>query len=129
MGNPEFTILIDGECPLCRHEANMMRRLDRGRGKLVLVDIAAPSFDASRYGTTFEAVMGSIHGVRADGTLISGMEVFRRAYAAVGMSWLLGWTAWPLARPIADAVYSFFAKNRLRFTGRKNACETGRCRV
>ncbi len=129
MVNPEFTILIDGECPLCRHEANMMRRLDRGRGKLALVDIALPSFDAARYGTTFEAVMGSIHGVRSDGTLISGMEVFRRAYAAVGMSWLLSWTAWPIARPIADAVYSFFAKNRLRFTGRKNACEAGRCRV
>ncbi|MDX2148607.1 MAG: DUF393 domain-containing protein [Planctomycetota bacterium] len=128
VSSADFTILIDGACPLCRHEANMMRRLDRGRGRLALVDIATPDFDASRYGTTFDAVMGSIHGVTSDGRLVTGMDVFRRAYAAVGVPWLLGWTAWPLIRPIADRAYRWFAKHRLRLTGR-HGCETGRCAI
>ena len=127
--SPAFTILIDGECPLCAKEAAIMRRLDRGRGRLGLVDIAADGFDAGVYGTTFDAVMGTIHGVKPDGSLVTGMEVFRRAYAAVGMPWLLGWTAWWPFRPVADAVYRFFAKHRLRLTGRRDACEGGRCAV
>jgi predicted DCC family thiol-disulfide oxidoreductase YuxK len=125
---PEFTILIDGLCPLCKREANLMARLDKGRGRLALVDIAAPEFDAGRYGTTMDAVMGTIHGVAADGTLITGMEVFRRAYAAVGYGWTLAWTGWPGVRWVCDAGYRLFAKYRLRLTGR-SACETGRCAV
>lgn len=123
---PRFTILIDGDCPLCKKEANLLRRLDRGRGDLRLVDISDDGFDPGAYGRSMDDVMGHIHGVTADGSVISGMEVFRQAYAAVGMNWLLGWTRLPIARQIADAVYGFFAKYRLRLTGR---CESGRCAV
>jgi predicted DCC family thiol-disulfide oxidoreductase YuxK len=125
----EFTILVDGECPLCAKEAALMRRLDKGRGRLAIVDIAAADFDAGRYGTTFDAVMGEIHGVTIDGRLVKGVEVFRRAYAAVGWGWMLAPTAWPGLRWVSDAVYRWFAKNRLRLTGRRGACEGGRCRV
>ncbi|MEM7628974.1 MAG: DUF393 domain-containing protein [Planctomycetota bacterium] len=126
---PAFTLLIDGECPLCAKEASMMAWLDRGRGRLKLVDIAADGFDASDYGTTFEQVMGHIHGVMRDGSLVTGMEAFRHAYAAVGLGWLFAPTAWPVLRPVFDRLYNFFAANRLRFTGRKDACEGGRCAV
>jgi predicted DCC family thiol-disulfide oxidoreductase YuxK len=124
-----FRILIDGDCPLCKHEANMMARMDKGRGNLILIDIASPSFDATAYGTTFENVMGSIHGVLPSGKLVTGMEVFRRAYAASGWGWLLEWSAWPGLRWLADLGYKFFAKYRLRLTGRKDACEAGRCKI
>ncbi len=40
--NPEITFLHDGECPLCAREVAMLRRLDRGRGRLAFDDIAAP---------------------------------------------------------------------------------------
>lgn len=106
----------------------MLMRLDRGRGRLRMVDIAAPEFDASAYGTTFERVMGTIHGVDERGGLITGVEVFRRAYRAVGLGWLLAWTAWPGLRPVVDRAYRWFARNRLRLTGRP-ACEAGRCVV
>ena len=129
LDTPEFTILIDGECPLCRHEARLLEKLDRGRGRLELVDITAPDFDPARYGKSFEDVMGEIHGVTESGDLVTGMEVFRRAYAAVGWDWLWAPTGWPILRPVFDAAYRFFAKYRLRLTGRKGACEDGRCRV
>ncbi|MCA9288968.1 MAG: DUF393 domain-containing protein [Phycisphaerales bacterium] len=126
---PAFTILIDGECPMCRHEGNLLRRLDKGRGRLTLVDITAPDFDAAAYGTTLQDVMGSIHGVTADGRLLSGMEVFRRAYAAVGLGWLWAPTRWPLLRPAFDWLYRRLAKRRLWLSGRRMVCEGGACRV
>jgi predicted DCC family thiol-disulfide oxidoreductase YuxK len=126
---PQFTILIDGECPLCAKEAAFMRRLDKGRGRLAIVDLAAPGFDAGTYGTTFDAVMGEIHGVTPDGRLIKGVEVFRRAYAAVGWGWLLAPTAWPGLRWISDRAYRWFARNRLWLTRRPAACATDRCGV
>jgi predicted DCC family thiol-disulfide oxidoreductase YuxK len=125
---PRFTILIDGECPLCAKEASLMRWLDGGRGRLAIVDIAAPGFDAGRYGTTYEAVMGEIHGVVPGNRLVTGVEVFRRAYAAIGWGWVLAPTAWPGIRWVSDAAYRWFARNRLWLTGRKD-CGTGACKV
>ncbi|TSA39638.1 DUF393 domain-containing protein [bacterium] len=123
-----FTILIDGECPLCRKEASFMRWLDHGKGRLEIVDIAAPGFEAAKYGRTIEALMGEIHGVARDGSLVTGVEVFRQAYGAVGWGWVLAPTRWPGLRWLSDRAYVWFARNRLRLTGRP-ACENGRCKV
>lgn len=123
---PALALLIDGACPLCRREADFLRRLDAGHGRLAFVDITAPDFDAERYGRTQADVMGQIHAVMPDGTLVAGMEVFRRAYAAVGWGWLVAPTGWPLLRPLVDSAYRWFARNRRRFTGRA-ACDDGRC--
>lgn len=105
-----------------------MARLDRGRGRLTFEDIADPGFDAGKYGKTLDEVMGSIHGVLPDGTLVTGVEVFRRAYAAVGWGWVLAWTRWPIARPIVDAAYRVFARLRLRLPGR-HGCVAGACKL
>jgi predicted DCC family thiol-disulfide oxidoreductase YuxK len=122
-------ILIDGECPLCAREARFLEWLDRGRGRLIMEDIAAEGFEPSRYRLTMDEVMGAIHAIGADGSTVVGMEVFRRAYAAVGLGWTIAWTAWWPFRPIVDRFYVWFAKNRMRLTGRGAACDTGRCRV
>lgn len=126
MDGPAFTILIDGDCPLCRREASMLGKMDRARGLLRIVDIASPSFDPDRYGLTLERAMARIHGVTPSGRVVEGMEVFRRAYCAVGWGWLLAPTGWPVLRTLFDRLYTWFARNRLRFTGRGN-CENGRC--
>jgi len=128
--SPEITVLFDGECPLCAREVAMLRRLDRGRGRIAFDDIAAPGFDARRYARAHGELMARIHAALPDGRLVEGVEVFRRAYAAVGLGWALAWTAWPGLRPIADAGYRWFARNRLRLTGRpRHACESGSCAV
>jgi len=119
-----FEILVDGECPLCRREAAVLARLDRGRGRVKITDIADRDFAAGAYGITRADAMGTIHGVREDGTLVTGMAVFRGAYAAVGLGWLLAPTGWPLLRPCFDALYRWFARHRLRLTGR---CADDRC--
>jgi predicted DCC family thiol-disulfide oxidoreductase YuxK len=124
----QIKVLIDGQCPLCRREADFLRRLDRGRGRLMIEDITRSDFDGRRYGVDRATLMTRIHGVLPDGTLLSGVEVFRRAYAAVGLGWLLAPTGWPVLRTIADAAYAWFARNRLRLTGRKTACDGDVCR-
>lgn len=122
-------ILIDGLCPLCKREARLLERMDKGRGRLILTDITSDSFNPADYGRTFDDVMGSIHARKADGSLVTGMEVFRLAYASVGWGWLVAWTNWPLIKPVVDMGYRWFAKNRLRLTGHADRCDMGRCRV
>ena len=133
--------MIDGHCPLCVREAAMLRRMDKGKGNLKIIDITTPDFDPNSFGTTQSYVMGSIHGVTRDGTLIRGMAVFREAYAAVGWGWLLAPTGWPVLKPLFDAFYRWFARNRLRITFRSRhavndpanaasaACPEGTCKV
>ena len=114
----EFRVFFDGECPLCRREIDMVRRLDDGRGRVDLVDLAAPDFDASRFGLEQEAIEARIHGALPDGTIVEGVDVFIRLYEAVDRGWLvrparIGWV-----RGLLDRVYAWFARNRLRLTGR-----------
>lgn len=76
-------VFFDGECPLCTREIAMLRRLDR-RSRIVFTDIAARSFEPARVGKTMAELMDHIYGRLPDGTLIEGVEVFRRLYGAVG---------------------------------------------
>lgn len=128
MNRWEIKVFYDGACPLCRREADLLRWLDGGRGKVLLEDISSPEFDASRYGVTRDQLMGQIHGLLSTGRLVKGMAVFRRAYDAVGWGWLLAPTNWPILRRCFDAGYEWFARNRLRLTGRLGHCHTGGCR-
>lgn len=122
-------LLYDGDCPLCSREARFLARRDGGRGRIRFEDIADPGFDPGRYGLDRERVMARIHGVLPDGRVVEGLEVFRRAYAAVGLGWLLAPTRWPGVRRLADAAYRVFARNRLRWTGRADRCEDHACRA
>lgn len=124
----QIQVFFDGDCPLCRREIDVLRRRDAGRGRIAFEDITTPGFDASKHGFEMAALMGRIHGVLPDGSVVDGVEVFRRLYAAVGLGWILAPTRWPVLRPLADAIYRWFARNRMRITGRSEpACAEGRC--
>lgn len=115
--NHDIEVLFDGECPLCLREINMLKRLDR-RQRIVFTDIMGVGFRAEDYGLTWEQVMSHIRGRLPDGTLIEGVEVFRRLYAAVGFGAIVRLTRLPGISQLLDFGYHHFAKNRLRFTGR-----------
>lgn len=124
---PDFDVEVffDGECPLCTKEIDVVRRLDR-RSRVRFVDIAAPSFDAATIGRTHEELMARIHARLPDGHLVEGVEVFRLMYASAahGLRPLVALTRLPGVTQLLDASYTWFAKNRLRLTGR---CETDAC--
>jgi predicted DCC family thiol-disulfide oxidoreductase YuxK len=121
----DVEVFFDGECPLCVREIGMLKRLDRRR-RIRFTDIAALDFDERAGGKTFDELMGRIHARLPDGSYIEGVDVFRRLYAAVGFGPLVALTRLPGVRQAMDAGYDWFAKNRLRITGR---CEDGVCRV
>lgn len=106
-----LTLLYDGDCPICRIEMDRLAERDMLK-RLVFVDIAAPGFDASRWGATLEDMRRLIHAVLPDGSLVSGMEVFRLAYGAVGRGLLFAPTGLPLLAPLFERAYAAFARNR-----------------
>ena len=127
MNGWRFKMLYDGKCPFCRREVRWLQRVNR-RGHLAFEDISAADFDALRYGATREQLMGIVHGVFPDGRIVRKLEVFRQAYRAVGLGWLLAPTGWPMLRWFFDGLYALFARNRVslgRLFGR--SCATGTC--
>ena len=71
--------------------------------------------------------MARIHAVTPAGEMLTGVEVFRRLYAAVGLGWVVAPTRWPLLRGLANRAYAIFATRRLRLTGRSETCASGHC--
>ncbi len=125
-----FEVFFDGECPLCAREIRMLRRMDRS-GAIRFTDIADPAFDPASVAPDVDrsALMARIHGRRADGTLVTGVDVFRELYAAVGFPRLVAMTRWPGIAHVLELGYRVFAKNRLWLTGRSaDQCTAdGRC--
>jgi predicted DCC family thiol-disulfide oxidoreductase YuxK len=119
----EIEVFYDGACPLCTREIEMLRRKDHAH-HIRFTDIAAQGFDSAAIGVPWPRLMDRIHGRLPDGTLIEGVEVFRRLYAAVGFGPLVAATRLPVVSQLLDLSYRVFAKNRLKFTGR---CEDDAC--
>lgn len=119
----EVEVFFDGDCPLCLREIRMLQRLDRD-GHILFTDIAAPGFDPSGTGRKWDELMARIHGRLPDGTLVEGVEVFRRLYAAVGFRRLVSLSRLPGVRHLLELGYRLFARYRLRLTGR---CSGGTC--
>jgi predicted DCC family thiol-disulfide oxidoreductase YuxK len=121
----DVEIFFDGACPLCTREVALLRRMDK-RARIRFTDIAAEDFDPAPLGLDIAALMERIRGRLPDGTLIEGVEVFRRAYAAVGLGPIVALTRAPGVKQALDLGYHWFAKNRLKLTGR---CDANGCAV
>lgn len=108
-----LTLYYESACALCNGEmTNLMLR--NTAGKLRFVDVSAQGFDNPPPGTTLEALLDLIHAQKADGSVVRGVEVFRLAYRAVGLDWVVAPTDWPLLGRLADRVYPWIARNRHR---------------
>lgn len=114
--SPEFTLLYDGNCPICQKEVAWLRSRNK-QGKLALQDINATDFNPGDYGKDHAELMAEIHGVLANGSVIKGLPVFRASYQAVGLGWLLAPTGWPVLSGGFDRLYSLFARHRITLGG------------
>lgn len=113
-----FRVFFDGECPLCRREIELVRRLDDGAGRIDLVDLSLPDFDATAYGLEQTMIEERIHGMLPDGTVVEGVDVFIHLYEALDRGWLVRVAHVGFVRAVLDRLYTWFARNRLRLTGR-----------
>ncbi len=129
-GGHEFIVFYDGRCPICRREIAGLRRKSRD-GKLGWQDIRAEGFDAALLGKTEQDLMAEIHGMHADGRLVTGLAVFQTVYALAGLGWLAAILSWPLTEPLFVRLYAGFARHRLRLGGivGDNSCRDEKCKV
>jgi len=117
-------MFYDGDCPLCMRETRLLQRLDRHQ-RLRFTNIATSNFDAALFGKTQDELMAEMHGRLPDGSWVTGVEVFRQLYSAVGFGPIVWLTRLPVIKQILNLGYFVFAKYRLRLTGR---CE-GNCSI
>lgn len=135
MAIPELILLYDGACPLCRREVESLGRRDGGRGAIRFVDVDDPLYDPDAFqGISYREAMGRVHGITADGRVLRDLAVFQEAYRLVGLGWIYAPIEWPVIGQLAQVVYRFWARLRLRITGRPDLdtlCagrEAGACR-
>ncbi|XP_044481209.1 uncharacterized protein At5g50100, chloroplastic-like [Mangifera indica] len=117
--NWKIKMLYDGDCPLCMREVNMLRERNKQYGTIKFVDIGSDEYSPEENrGLDYKTVMGRIHAILSDGTVVTDVEAFRRLYEQVGLGWVYAITKYEPIATIADAVYGVWAKYRLQITGR-----------
>lgn len=128
----KLALLYDSDCPLCVKEVNFLRRRAQKMAPLPtikFVDIASDDYSpAENAGIDYETAMGRIHAIEENDRVIVGVQVFRKAYEAVGFGWVYAITSLPGVGAAADFLYNIWADYRLQLTGRPPLEEVMRMR-
>ena len=121
-----LTVFFDGACPICAREIALMKRLDRKR-QLAFCDFSCPDYDAASIGFAPSELGRVIHARWADGSAITGVEVFRAMWDAVGLGLLTKLSCLSFVELVLFRAYDWFARNRLWLTGRAHDCSGNTC--
>ena len=108
--NGVFEVFFDGQCLICKREIDMIRRKDKQQ-RLKLTVIAAVDFQPVA-GKSLLDLSREIHGRNQDGSLVTGVDVFREIYSRIGYGWLVTVSRLPILRKMLDIAYYVFAKLR-----------------
>lgn len=127
MASYPLTVFFDGACPICDREIALMRRLDRRR-LLVFCDFSRPDYDPTSIHIAPAELGRIIHARWGNGSVVTGVDVFRAMWEAIGLGFLARLTRLFLFEPLVLNAYAWFARNRLRLTGRSNTCTGDACR-
>jgi len=121
-------IYYDGWCSACTKSAELFTRLDKGRGLVVCIDFRSDTQHMETVDIDPTALAASLHTQTPDGVVLSGPEAIRHAFTMLGHRHSTSWTALPIIRPIVDACYRVFARNRLRWFA-NHQCKDGSCTI
>lgn len=106
----KLTVWFDSDCPLCRREIALMKRLDR-RGAIRFVD----AFDPVTVCPLDRAEMLSRFHAEDAGRLLSGAAAFAAMWRAIPLLRPLGLIAgWQPVTPLFDVAYRGFLRIRPR---------------
>ena len=90
----------------------------KGHEKIWFEDISADTFKASNNkGITYDEAMKTIHVIRRDDTIITGMEALTSLYEQVGLGWVFKLAKLPGLSSVADIAYKLISKNRMAIGG------------
>ena len=112
-----LSVYFDGDCPICRREIDLVKRLNR-RQRLKFIDFSTSAYRSGEHGLNQCDLGKVIHARWSDGRVITGVEVFREMWDAVGLGFLANVSRWPIVNGVLLKAYDWFARNRLRLTGR-----------
>ena len=128
--NPKLTFLYDGGCPLCLRETNFLKKKDTK--KLInFVDISNNYFPENFKNISYKQAMDNLHGILGSGEILFGVDVLAYSYELVGLGWIYFPTKLPILSNFIRFLYKYWAKYRLKLTGRDNLekiCES-KCNI
>ncbi len=116
----KLIFLFDGGCPLCLRETNFLKSKDE-LNKIEFVDINNVNYNPILFkDISYSEAMSNLHGILENGNIIKGLDVLAYSYELIG----LGWVYYPLKieflSPVLRLFYKYWAKYRLKITGRSN---------
>jgi len=112
-----LTVYFDGECPICRREIDLMKVLNR-RERLQFIDFSISSYQPTDQSLSQCDLGRVIHARWSDGTVVTGVEVFREMWEAIGLGFLARISRLSGINTLLVKAYAWFAKNRLWLTKR-----------
>ena len=106
----------DGDCPICRLEVDVMKKLDK-TGKVHWVDITKNQDELTIYGLSYSDAMQSMHVFDStDKKLVSDVDGFLLLWKHLpyyrSLAKIVEWS--PLIKKGLARAYSCFAKYRLK---------------
>ena len=128
--NSKLTFLYDGACPLCLRETNFLKTKD-SKKVINFVDISVDYIPQNYKGISYEEAMANLHGILGNGEIIFGVDVLAYSYELVGLGWIYFPTKLPILSNFIRFLYRYWAKYRLKLTGRDNLekiCES-KCNI
>jgi len=128
--NFKLTFLYDGDCPLCLRETNFLKKKDTNKS-INFVDISVNYNPVNFYNISYKEAMANLHGILADGEIIFGVDVLVYSYELVGLGFIYFPTKLPILSNFIKLLYKYWAKYRLKLTGRdklEKICES-KCRI
>ena len=117
--NFKLTFLYDGACPLCLRETNFLKKKDTKKF-INFVDISNNYFPENFKNISYKQAMNNLHGILGSGEIIVGVDVLAYSYELVGLGWIYFPTKLPILSNFIRFLYKYWAKYRLKLTGRDN---------
>lgn len=105
------TLLYDGACAFCSREAAWFER--RANGKLELIDISAPYFDAHQWGLNPQEVQAELHARTHNGKWIKGWQSTVLCLEAIGYGKTALFLRFKPFKPVLNVSYQLFARHRV----------------
>ena len=118
-------VFFDGGCPLCAKEIGLYQRMivNHSISDLKFVDISQSENETSlsKHDITLEEAMFRMHALDSDGNVQSGTMAFITMWEKLPYwKYLAKLVAIPGITEVVETVYVFWAKRRLRVTGKES---------